>query len=1042
MPINFELDFVQPLLKDLETGQFKDVGDFATGVTKYYVQTIEKGAPFGIPPTLPAPAASGAPAPVGTGPNDAFKTPLNQASEQKFDRAVFVYFDTKEMLLQKDNLEQKKAALQGILRKAKYQKELISAGVRQIKTLSQKLEDLPANIKQLGDTAKEMVASYKTDLLAVVVEIKQIAASDIDPNITFKDTFPEEHAVIETLTNLEFKAGSPTEIKQTYNNILTVIQYLEKANRVTSNENETQRYIKQRLSAAAQKIVKIVTTIIEPDKFGDLLTQFISDKSRITEATERKVRQGRQAVEAIKIIKYIVEPQIRILEQKLKIQKENIKERIELELSRQKEVISKKISEIGKRKEKSERKKLFEKYVEDAKRLKAENQDNIVKAKKVIKLVTALTKDGTALLQASTKLKDDITKEFGSLKVEFEKIKERTSKDIKPITNINLSGSNTSGEMRSYLTAQGLKDLYEPLNQSIGSLTIDFIDIRKLLEKSETKYDQYDSKIFALQDRFVGIENSLREFKDLPKKPKPKRKRAPRKGRSRSTIISILKKLKLLLARVEAFIKKQLLRAEKFANEQIAKAKVIAKRVEIAVINSLPIPEQLKDVETRRAAIEEKKETIKQYKVKVQQTKQKIQAAAILGSNAVKVGTNLAAKDFSAAKNEQPLQKIASAKFQYFTVGVDPASPQYKKEEDDKNRFLKEIGVLKQIEQLVTIAILTLQGLKNTTPNKLAAGPQNFIEELKRDFERLSSIAQSQSGEISLTDAAGRANQKAINIIKSFAEAPVNDPKGLIATIKDIKVTVQGEMLQEVLKPVSFAPTLISLEQKYLQKVKKLLAQMVGVATPEDEEDKPTEDTSNEGLVASNYRKAQELKKRKKQAAKEKLGSSKMYVALQKMHKILNEGRGSFIIFLIEKISELVARIEAFVRIQINKVNEFVKKEIKGRLDKEKKQYQDRLQAILKKKLQNDLIPQTITYNIASLLFWTGASWTNTNGTIFQVITIPPFKKLTVDGRIKGTAAAVRELAQNFELQLTTLNGLCVPNPATGIPPFPFVGYK
>ena len=126
----------------------------------------------------------------------------------------------------------------------------------------------------------------------------------------------------------------------------------------------------------------------------------------------------------------------------------------------------------------------------------------------------------------------------------------------------------------------------------------------------------------------------------------------------------------------------------------------------------------------------------------------------------------------------------------------------------------------------------------------------------------------------------------------------------------------------------------------------------------------------------------------------------------------------------------------------LHEVNDFIKKEIKGRLDKEKKQYQDRLQAILKKKFQNDLIPQTITYNIASLLFWTGASWTNTNGTIFQVFTIPPFKKLTVDGRIKGTAAAVRELAQNFELQLTTLNGLCVPNPATGIPPFPFVGYK
>ena len=156
MPINFELDFVQPLLKDLENGNFKDVGEFADGVTKYYLQTIEKGAPVGIPPTLPAPAASGAPAPVGTGAGDSFRLPFNDTSKQKFNRAVFAYFNTKELLLQKENLEQKKKALEGILRKAKYQKELIQASVTQIKTLTQKVKELPANIKELGATAKEM----------------------------------------------------------------------------------------------------------------------------------------------------------------------------------------------------------------------------------------------------------------------------------------------------------------------------------------------------------------------------------------------------------------------------------------------------------------------------------------------------------------------------------------------------------------------------------------------------------------------------------------------------------------------------------------------------------------------------------------------------------------------------------------------------------------------------------------------------------------------------------------------------------------------
>lgn len=127
---------------------------------------------------------------------------------------------------------------------------------------------------------------------------------------------------------------------------------------------------------------------------------------------------------------------------------------------------------------------------------------------------------------------------------------------------------------------------------------------------------------------------------------------------------------------------------------------------------------------------------------------------------------------------------------------------------------------------------------------------------------------------------------------------------------------------------------------------------------------------------------------------------------------------------------------------QIDKVTAKIKKDIKERIDKEKKQFDDRLEAIKNKKLKNDLIPQSIAYNIASALFWTGAVWQNSAGATFQVFTVTPFKKLRVDGRLDGTAAAVRELAQNFELQLATINGLCIPNPATGIPPFPFVGYK
>mgnify|MGYP003659233666 CR=1 FL=1 len=93
MPINFELTFTQPLLLDLQNAKFADVQDYANAITKYYVNTIETGMPIGIPPTLPSPAALGAPVPVGTGPADAFKAPYSEAKKTIFNETVFTYFN-------------------------------------------------------------------------------------------------------------------------------------------------------------------------------------------------------------------------------------------------------------------------------------------------------------------------------------------------------------------------------------------------------------------------------------------------------------------------------------------------------------------------------------------------------------------------------------------------------------------------------------------------------------------------------------------------------------------------------------------------------------------------------------------------------------------------------------------------------------------------------------------------------------------------------------------------------------------------------------
>ena len=53
-----------------------------------------------------------------------------------------------------------------------------------------------------------------------------------------------------------------------------------------------------------------------------------------------------------------------------------------------------------------------------------------------------------------------------------------------------------------------------------------------------------------------------------------------------------------------------------------------------------------------------------------EQTQKKVSAGVLLAKNAATIGTNLSKGDFSASKNEQPLRKVANAKFDYFTVFI------------------------------------------------------------------------------------------------------------------------------------------------------------------------------------------------------------------------------------------------------------------------------------------------------------------------------------------------------------------------------------
>ena len=144
MPVNFEIDFIQPLLKDLKDGEYKDIQDYVDGITQYYATTISKGNPVGVPPTLPSPITLGVTVPIATTTNNGYNTTLSRPSQEKFNRALSAYYNAKQLVIEQESIDIKVKTLQGIIDKANYEKELIQARIRVIRLAAAEVARLPA----------------------------------------------------------------------------------------------------------------------------------------------------------------------------------------------------------------------------------------------------------------------------------------------------------------------------------------------------------------------------------------------------------------------------------------------------------------------------------------------------------------------------------------------------------------------------------------------------------------------------------------------------------------------------------------------------------------------------------------------------------------------------------------------------------------------------------------------------------------------------------------------------------------------------------
>ena len=1048
MPVNFEIDFIQPLLKDLKDGEYKDIQDYVDAITQYYATTISKGNPVGVPPTLPSPITLGITVPIATTTNNGYNTTLSRPSQEKFNRALSAYYNAKQLVIEQESIDIKVKTLQGIIDKANYEKELIQARIRVIRLAAAEVARLPEYIQSLVDAAKLLVEKYKLEFKELKgVIVNGINTTEIpttsreDKERLFRQLFPQEASLLDSLTSLRF-----TNLQEALSAVNAIKQFVENINKPTpEGELADKRYIKVRVTQAADKIIKLVSALSVPEKFANIIDEVRSDFANIESGTERLLSIAREASKSIGIIKTELQPQIAVAEQWIKTKKANLENRAKEKIEEQKAIIDKKIQDLKKRKDKSEKKKLFEKYKNDAKDLKKQNQELIKKTKSNVKLIGGIITKATKLANNILDTKMVLEKSLEQYKEEIELLKNKAQD-----SNLNLE-SNTK-EIEQYLDKRSAKDLVEPIKNIIKDAPISFQDVRVLIERPSDDYDSIKDILESIKEQLQEIQDDFRKLEKLPplkKKDGSSITTKRQSGRAKESLITVFAFMKELLEDTRVFVQKCKNKTKEFTDKQIKKSEQLVQDIEVAAINALPIPTQVQDRQTKKEAAEEKKNQIKKYKIELGNATKKAKAAISFGTNAGKLISNVVNYDLTPSKNEQILVNIAKNRLEYNTVGVSSDSPEYAREIARKKQFVGEVEALREIETYITILITIIQDLTQTPPIDRATQLANtgtqavggFVNELVTAYNRLTAATQETTSQFQEGNISPAVNT-VIQTIERLTQSKSSNPVEYIKAINTIKKTLSGDVLEQTLKSTQLTYALLEVEGRYLFKTKKLLKQLLGVVDKDEEPEEQNEVDQTEGELSARVRERKQQAEAIKRTIEEKVRSNKLYKIIKDMHEALDEGKGSIVAMTLERVVKKLDEFETFIKTEITSVVKNLKQKVDKKIEKTKQEHEERLKAIAQKKAKNDLVPQSIALNIATALFWTGAVWLNSQTTTFQVIGIAPFKPLRVDGRIDGVEATVRELASNLENQLNTVQGLVIPNPATGLVPFPFVGYK
>lgn len=1141
MPVNFQLNFVEPLLLDIQNGNIPDMDTFSGKIAEYYERTILLGAPQVTTPVLPAPALSGAPTPIadptGAGAGDGYKKPGSYNSTLRMYRTVAKYYVGRELIMGEQDLQSAVETLGNIYQEQSFNVKRVKVLVKKAQLIKDELKALPEKIKDITAVAEVLVAEYKGMLQAIKTEFTLAdVATQTAAGLTSQASsiFKEEYQIIDTILNLKVN-----NVQAVLNTIQTINNYGTKISRFQDKTQQQQKQlVVNRIKIILNRIKEVLGVIADPTSFGPLLARLASDKSEV----QAKIDKAKKAYKELKQAEELLRPSLLELERRIKEEKVNFEKIIKRRIKDIKKSIEKKQVENGIRRAQKAAltpskapkptpiKDLIENAKKDIETLKKNNEKNIKLLKKKTKLIGVITRDTTNLTRSMLALKDSIIlTEIPLLEAKFAQATGSvvellgTNQSLGfdqnqqgTLNQVGVQTKETYNQLRSsiktattkkdekyarrYFREQGLEDLAEPFVALFLKTNLSFQDFRVFLEKTDKKYDEYVNTIKGFNPKIKSIVDAVRSLDDegffiepvdqttdaykqrqVEWETRQKIRRQAQFNRAavrlstaeleklkqttgmevaplpaRGTLITVLRWLLKTIQRVTKWLSNGVKKVKKYIEKQKLKAIQIAKELEIKALAAIPIPVDVQDSATKKEIAEEKQKAIKAYQVKIQTLRNKGEAIALVSTAAVPLVTNIGDGKLKASDNEKWLKQIGLGIFKYETVGVKNTDPSYTKSQAEKELWDKNVSSLQIIESLVDLVVKTSQDIKESA-SKASKLPQQgtqgveqfgrgFIEDLKVALTKIQTkVGKRPDGTIgSISDVA---TNRVVSIIMDLFEDDITFEVA-IKKIKQLRVELNGKVLSSLLQSVDFTQALIDVEQKYLYNTRRAIKKITGALQVDDNEDE--EENSKDWTGVPIAKKDAEIRKKAKAKADEyrkklqklNIGGFNFYDEMVKLDRMITKRNGSFIAAVIDRLIWGINYFESKVRSEVKKWIKEKREDVTALLKKTKEQHKDKL-AKLKQKIANvEGLIQAQILGLSARIFWTGATWQNTYGTTFQVLSIGQFPKLRVVGLEKGGRAVIEEIAKNFQKQLDGMTVIAYPNPSYGIPPQLIKGYK